>query len=236
MRSLKKIYDNHKNGIIFTLCFHIIVFIILNISQFRIKQEFKEAEIIISFPEAILDEEIQPKDDQKRTNTNVQKSHTTNIASNRATNNENDAVTREYLDELEKARNLVNDVSRQLSKEIPTIDDLKMPEEKTAGLDPDSIMKKLYSGNSNVEYYLENRYHIVLPIPVYLAQNSGVVTVNIVVNADGKVINAEPEAGSNIPEIMLSYAKTAALRTRFNAESNSGTIQKGYIKYTFVAQ
>ena len=31
-----------------------------------------------------------------------------------------------------------------------------MPEETTDGLDPDSIINKLYSGDSNVEYYLEN--------------------------------------------------------------------------------
>lgn len=236
MSSLKYIYNNYKNGIIFTLCFHIVVFIILNICQFRIKQEFQEPEIIISFPETIIEEEIQTKDNQSEKNNNVQNLHSTNIASNMATNNENDAVNNEYLEELEKARNLVKDVNRQLSKEIPTIDDLQMPEENTTGLDPDSIMKKLYSGNSNIEYYLENRYHVVLPIPVYLAQNSGVVTVNIDVNANGKVIKAEPKANDNIPEIMLSYAKTAALRTRFNTNQNSNTIQKGYIKYTFVAQ
>src|SRR5690606_11407736 len=98
------------------------------------------------------------------------------------------------------------------------------------------IMKQQYSGDSNVEYYLENRYHLQLPIPVYLAQTGGTVQVNIVVDASGRVLIAEPVIKENISDQLLSYAKTAALRTRFNQLNNSNIKQNGYIIYRFVAQ
>lgn len=233
MLKLRKLYSDHKNGIIFTLLFHIVVFLMLNIGQFRIKQEFKETEMIIDFPfEPIAEPIVQQQENIEKSNySSVQQ---TNIASNRATSNKN-IFDKQLQRELEEAQDLVSRVSKQLQKEIPTIDNLKMPEETTEGLDPDSIMNKLYSGNSNVEYFLENRYHIRLPIPVYLSQYEGFVTVNIVVDIKGQVISAEP-TNSNLNEQLLSYAKTAALRTRFNPDNKATKNQTGYIKYHFIAQ
>lgn len=234
MLKLRKLYSEHKNGIIFTLVFHIFIFLMLNIGQFRIKQEFKEPEIIIDFPfEAQAEPIVQQQETIEENNySSVQQ---TNIASNKATNNNKNILNEQLQRELEQAQDLVNRVSRQLQKEIPTIHDLKMPEETTEGLNPDSIMNKLYSGNSNVEYFLENRYHIRLPIPVYLSQYEGIITINIVVDLNGQVISAEP-TNSNLNEQLLSYAKTAALRTRFNPDNKADKRQTGYIKYHFIAQ
>ncbi|MGF7139348.1 hypothetical protein [Roseimarinus sediminis] len=227
------IYNKYKNGIIFTLVFHIVVFILLNISQFKIKQEFVEAEILIDLPE-IADPEILQQESE-RTPEQGPSLLKTNVASNRAIENPDQSVDQEYLKELEAARNLVKEVSEQLSRDIPTIDDLQMPEETSEGMDPDSILKKLYTGDSNVEYFLDNRYHTVLPIPVYLTQHAGTVTVDIEVAASGKVIRAEPRLNDQVNRLMLSYAKTAALRTRFNSVG-ANSVQSGYIRYHFIAQ
>jgi hypothetical protein len=238
MSWISRQYNNHKNGIIISLVFHIILLVFLNISQFNIKQEYgEEAEIIISFPEVLLEQpETEAQEQQQAEEPLYSTERLTNIASNRAANQENETFDEEYLKELEQAQNLVKDVSSQLSKEIPTFDDLQIPEETSEGMDPDSIMNKLYSGNSNVEYFLENRYHVRLPIPVYLAQYGGTVTVNIVVDQQGRVIKADPLIGNNVQEQLLSYAKTAALRTRFNPDSQAESRQTGYIRYIFVAQ
>ena len=233
MRRIKEIYHAYRNGIIVTLAFHILVFIILNISQFRNKKEFKESELFIDFTEPIVQEKQIQKDE---TNNNKEAiSSRTNIASNRAANSNNKVFDAEYQKELEKARELVKDVSKQLSKDIPTIDDLKMPVEKSEGINPDSIMNKLYSGDSNVEYYLKGRYHVELPIPVYLSQYGGTVKVNIIVDGNGTVVSVEIPDGQTSNEQLLSYAKTAAIRTKFNP-SNSEPRQKGYIIYHFIAQ
>ena len=236
MSKLKEIYNESKNGIIITLVFHIIVFIILNIGQFRIKKEFTEDELIIDFP--VEDFETQPPSQELNTKEQIHQTNNraTNIASNRSANNEQKQLDQAILDEIERARELLKDVSRQLSKDIPTIDDLKMPEKTSEGLDRDSLLKNLYSGESNVEYSLENRYHVRLPIPVYLSQYGGLVRVIIIVDNKGNVISAEPQTENNLPEQLLSYAKTAALRTKFNAAENAPLKQSGYIQYKFIAQ
>lgn len=232
MNRLKATYLKHRNGIIITLIFHIIVFALLNISQFRKKMHFEETAILFEFPFEQIIEPTQEHEQQGDAPINPQQ---TNLASNRAF--QNNQQSDPALDrELEQARELLKDVSKQLSKEIPTVDNLKMPVKTSAGMDPDSIMKQQYSGDSNVEYYLENRYHLQLPIPVYLAQTGGTVQVNIVVDASGRVIIAEPVINGNITDQLLSYAKTAALRTRFNQLNNSNIKQNGYIIYRFVAQ
>ncbi len=236
MSKLKEIYNESKNGIIITLVFHIVVFIVLNIGQFRIKKEFIEDELIIDFPDEYFEMPQAAQEINKTEQINQSNSQITNNASNRATSNEQKQLDQAILDELERARELVQDVSRQLSKEIPTVDDLQMPEKTSEGLDPDSLLKNLYSGESNVEYSLENRYHIRLPIPVYLSQYGGLVRVNIVVDTKGNVISAEPQNTNNLPEQLLSYAKTAALRTKFNASGNAPSRQAGYIQYRFIAQ
>lgn len=234
MKEIKFLYQKYKDGVIFTLAFHVLIFAILNISEFRIKKEFVEPEIIIDFPQEALVETPEQKFENDENLTSNRHSEQTNVASNKAANQLNDFFNEEYQRELEQAQNLAKDVSQQLSKDIPTIDDLKMPEETTENIDPDSIMNKLYSGESNIEYYLENRYHLRLPIPVYLSHHGGIVKVNIEVDNSGKVLSAEPEGNTN--RTLLSYAKTAALRTEFNAVSPRNEKQKGYIIYTFIAQ
>jgi len=101
---------------------------------------------------------------------------------------------------------------------------------------PDDFKDKIYTGESNIEYFLEKRYHIKLPVPVYLAQDGGKVKVEIVVDQMGNVIKAEPVVTPTLSEQILSYAKTAALRTKFNSDTNAPAEQKGYITYTFIPQ
>ena len=112
-----------------------------------------------------------------------------------------------------------------------------MPEETTEGMDPDSIKNTIYSGESNIHYFLENRYHLRLPIPVYLAQGGGLVVVDIVVNRRGKVIQADVKNSGDLKDPMLEiYARQAAQRTVFNTDESAPAQQKGTISYTFVAQ
>lgn len=235
---LYRIYREHINGVIATLLFHIAIMIILLLSNFKIKQEFVESEMIIDFGEPIIEEAIE---EEKQSETSQEANGTdaiqqTNVASNRsaATSKSSDKFfDQDYYDELEKAKQLAQDVSSQLSKEIPTIDNLKMPEETQPEKD-ENINN--FSGDSNIEYYLENRHHTRLPIPVYLAQVGGTVTVAIKVDRKGKVISADINDTNGIDELMLSYAKTAALRTKFNADPNAPNPQSGKIIYHFIAQ
>ena len=112
-----------------------------------------------------------------------------------------------------------------------------MPVETTEGMEPDSINNVVYTGESNIVYYLENRYHRSLPIPVYLAQGGGKVIVDIKVNRNGKVVEAEPRKNRSISDDQIYlYAKAAALRTLFNSDMQAPEIQSGTIHYTFIPQ
>lgn len=101
----------------------------------------------------------------------------------------------------------------------------------------EEIENEVYSGESNIVYYLENRYHLRLPIPVYLAQSGGVVIVDITVDRNGRVTQANPRSNPSIrDELIYIYAKAAASRTVFNTDQNAPNPQKGTIHYTFIAQ
>jgi hypothetical protein len=232
MNWIMKFYRENINGIIFTLIFHIIVFLLLYISQFKVKNQFSEPEIIIDF--SIIEEEPVQQELENNEQSEYPQSRTTNVASNRSATKQDQSIDEQYQKELEDAQRLVKDVSRQLSKEIPTVNDLRMPD--AAEADPMKIKDKMYTGESNIQYFLENRFHTKLPIPVYLAQGGGKVRVNIKVDRAGKVISADPVVEPQLSEQVLSYAKTAALRSTFNPDNNAPQPQSGFIVYHFIPQ
>jgi len=159
------------------------------------------------------------------------------LAQNNTTSSTYEFFDDDYLKELNDAKKLASNVNDQLAKEKVKLEDIKMPVETTEGMNPDSIKNIVYSGESNIVYYLENRYHTSLPIPIYLAQGGGKVIIEITVDQNGKVIQAKLQSGQRIKdEQLINYATSAALQTLFNADSNAPSPQKGTIHYNFVAQ
>jgi len=242
-----KIYKRNIYGVIGTLVFHIFVVLAFLLADVDMKGSTKEEILIIEFPdvpEMIQPEEIEQEQEMinESESDNTEYLQRTNAASNQlasenTTTSAEEFFDDEYLKEIEAAKKLVSDVSNQLSKEIIDINEIEMPVETTEGLTPDSIKNVIYAGESNITYYLENRYHISLPIPLYLAQGGGKVIVDIVVNNQGKVVRAIPRKNNNIrDEQIFLYAEAASLRTIFNMDANAVSGQKGTIHYTFIAQ
>ncbi|WP_299576041.1 hypothetical protein [uncultured Sunxiuqinia sp.] len=245
MSKIKKLYKENIYGIIGTLCFHILLVSSFLLAEVNLKGEVKEEPIILDFTdmeeleEPVVEELAEEKEDE---NTPANETEQTQ-ASSRSNQAVNDAPMKdpffdeEYQKEIAEAQKLVADVNKQLAKEVKQLEEFAMPEETTEGMDPDSIKNTIYSGESNIHYFLENRYHLRLPIPVYLAQGGGLVVVDIVVNPRGKVIQAEVRKNANLKDPMLEvYAKQAAERTVFNTDKSAPAQQKGTISYTFVAQ
>ncbi len=237
-----KIYRRNIYGVIGTLIFHILLFSAFLLSDIQLKEKAKEEAIVIEFPEDITEpEENIPKNDESLPS-NESNSRMSNVASNqlakeKSTKSIDEFLDENYLKEVEAAKKLRSDVKNQLSKETVDMDDIKMPVQKTEGMNPDSIKNVIYAGESNITYYLENRYHLSLPIPVYLSQSGGKVIVDIEVNRNGKVTNATTRESKNaLNEQLYIYARAAALQTVFNADSNAPVSQKGSIHYNFVAQ
>ena len=228
-----------------TLVFHIVLLSAFLLAEVEMKGNVAEEELLIEFPEELLnepelpEEELQPEEimpNDPSSDFSEPQSSRTNQASKQIMESE-EFFDEDYTKEVEAARRLSQNVREQLSKETVDLDDIEMPVETTEGMEPDSVKNVIYAGESNIVYYLENRYHLRLPIPVYLARGGGKVVVDIVVNRQGRVTEAEPQNNSSVrDEKIFLYAKAAALRTVFNADPQAPDLQKGTIHYTFIAQ
>jgi hypothetical protein len=226
-----------------TLIFHILLVGVFILAEMDIKREMHEDAILIDFPleepeEQVMEEEIPDRENQSVQQANARSNipSSANPVTNRASSRER-FFDESYEQEIENARRLVSDVNQQLAREIPDLSKIRMPEEVTEGMDPDSIRNIIYTGDSNIEYDLANRYHVRLPIPIYLAKGGGTVVVDITVNRQGRVVSASPRRSGSVSDpLIIMYAEAAALRTLFNNDPSAPVNQKGTIRYTFVAQ
>jgi hypothetical protein len=249
MLNIKELYRKNVYGVMGTLIFHILLIGGLLLAELKINGKIeKEEPIAIDFAapeEMIINKQAQSESESKKNQEQHSGSEQVNknnqgAGSNRAVN---DAIKKDkffdagYKRDIEDAEKMVADVNNQLSKKVPPVKKYAMPEVTTEGQDRDSIKNTVYSGKSNIHYSLENRYHVRLPIPVYLTKNGGTITIDIQVDRNGKVIKAEARPVNNANDPMLSvYATQAAENTLFNSESKAPVIQKGTITYRFVAQ
>ncbi|QIA08448.1 hypothetical protein [Draconibacterium halophilum] len=197
-----ELYRRNVYGVIGTLVFHILLFSAFLLADVNIKGNTIEEAILIEFPEELLEQEmIEPETLEENTDqaSSQENSNTrTNIASNRTATENTTTSTEEffdddYLKEVEAAKQLVSNVNQNLAKETVDLSDIEMPVETTEGMDRDSIKNVIYAGESNIVYHLENRFHLSLPVPVYLSQGGGTVVVDIVVNRQGRWLRPYPE-------------------------------------------
>ena len=226
--------------------FHIILVAAFLLAEVEMKGNIKDEPLLIEFPDILPEEEeIVPEKEkaeelaapETRSTNNLTNAAYNRLAVEKSTTSKDKFFDEDYLKEVNDAKKLVSNVNNQLSKEKVNMDDIKMPVETTEGMNPDSIKNVIYTGESNIVYYLENRYHLSLPIPVYLTQGGGKIIIEIVVDRQGKVIQATPKAGQKIrDEQIIVYAQTAALRTLFNADPKAPSGQRGTIHYNFIAQ
>lgn len=96
-----------------------------------------------------------------------------------------------------------------------------------------------YYGNGgsggNGDYQLGNRKALSRPKPAYNCNEEGLVIVAIEVDRNGKVIKATPgvKGSTNTAACLLTQAKIAAMKTKWQADSKAGSKQIGIIKYRF---
>ena len=85
------------------------------------------------------------------------------------------------------------------------------------------------------DYNLGNRKPLSKPKPDYICNEEGLVVVRIEVDRTGKVIKATPgvKGSTNTAQCLLTQAKAAALKTRWQADSKAQSKQVGTIKYRF---
>jgi hypothetical protein len=249
MLNIKELYRKNVYGVMGTLIFHILLIGGFLLAELKINGKIeKEDPITIDFAapdEMAITRQAQPEQESRKNQEQHSESEQVNSNDHGAGSNRaiNDAIKKDkffdasYKRDIETAEKMVADVNKQLSKKVPPVKKYAMPEVTTEGQNRDSIKNTIYSGKSNIHYSLENRYHVRLPIPVYLTKGGGLITVDIQVDRSGRVIKAEARPVSNAADPMLSvYATQAAESTLFNFEPKAPSVQKGTITYKFVAQ
>lgn len=104
--------------------------------------------------------------------------------------------------------------------------------------DGDATSSKYYGNTgsgSNGDYNLAGRKALSKPKEQPDCQEEGTVVVRITVNKNGEVIKAEPgvKGSTNTAPCLLKPAKEAALKTKWNSDSNAPAFQVGTIIYKF---
>jgi hypothetical protein len=247
MENLFRLYRDNINGIIATLVIHLVVLVCLLFAELRNNMDLPSDALFVD----LVPEEVKlPNPDKEKLELGNQ-----SLALNggkSGANNSNRAVNlgdqsgrtsgdpffdKEYAREVAEAKKLESDVNKNLAKKVPVIGDIPMPVASTEGMTRDEVKRSTFKGKSNIHYLLGNRYHLQLPIPVYLAQGGGEVVVDIVVNRNGDVLSATPRVPVNLNDpTILAYAKQAAEKTLFNPSSSAPEKERGTITYLFVAQ
>ncbi|MFK5958253.1 MAG: energy transducer TonB [Lutibacter sp.] len=90
-------------------------------------------------------------------------------------------------------------------------------------------------GGGTGDYNLGNRKPLSRPKPNYICNEEGLVVVSIEVDVNGKVIKATAgvKGSTNTAQCLLSQAKEAALKTKWQPDKKAPSKQVGTIKYRF---
>ena len=96
----------------------------------------------------------------------------------------------------------------------------------------------MYQGPTRVFYFLENRHHLKLPLPIYKCENAGTVVLDIIVERNGRISSwsINEEASSTSDPCLIEAATGTLKRTLFNPDRNAPKKQSGSITYQFVKQ
>ncbi|HKL07733.1 MAG TPA: TonB family protein [Bacteroidales bacterium] len=109
---------------------------------------------------------------------------------------------------------------------------------KTGSTESDNYSDLNSSGNNGINYSLDGRNPESLPKPEYNYQMEGKVVVEITVNRDGDVTDANPgvKGSTTLEATLLAAAKKAALKAKFDRKPDAPAFQKGTITYYFRLQ
>lgn len=181
--------------------------------------------------EKMLQEEI-PQD--KRKNIAVNKANQQEKNEHTQTQIKEQQTEEEYRQELIKNAIGDQDYEKYIENkpEWEEQGDITVPENNT----PQKVEKKVYTGPSNIIFYLDNREIKYIDVPVYLCQGSADITVKIVVAANGLVKRAQidEQQSSSMNECYTEAALKAAQTAIFTGGGPES--QTGKITFHFVAQ
>lgn len=242
-------FEEHKNGIIGTLVFHIIVLLVLIIIEITTNVKPGEESVIIDFREDVEMLEDMLKDIEKMQELT-------------------DLYGEDFLKELRKEIRVKQKVEveeidhekyeNQVREEIYGSEDERANkswhENKLISLEEmrDKLEKEKENNNeqnneppkheksirTDINWELTGRNCLKMPNPEYRCEGSGTVSVGILVDQNGKVLDVKIDAESSSADDFCLYKTSVnyAMKARFNTDPDSPARQSGTITYDFIAQ
>jgi len=233
-------------GILGTVSFHLVLLIVFFLFKIKTTAPEQETGILVQFQDIKQVEQEKPeKKEEKKLDKQYERIARSNIGVNVANKLEKEINTKAYESQLKQElyNQRPEDRTREYLNELENKLQRKKPAQGEEGIEPASNpapdkKQKPYTGPTNIYYNLPGRHARYLAVPVYLCEGSGKVTLNIIVNQEGQVSDANFARESSTVDDPCLYdaAEKAALNTLFNIDMKAASSQHGTITYHFVAQ
>ncbi|HHV40510.1 MAG: hypothetical protein RBR62_01560 [Bacteroidales bacterium] len=231
-----------KTGVYLTVIVHLVALIVILSAQISSLVR-KESSFVLDFSQQEKWEEEQRKEQMRaeisegldeliseiqRQTRNVAVDATQRNRMLRDDRHKDPAEVYKEAEELQKRLDAARrEIEEQTGPEVPVANKKDEKEEKA----------KPYTGPAVLEYSLEGRKAIKLPIPVYKCLGGGDVTVAIQVDRSGIVKRvAIVQDFSSQDRCLQEFALRAAGLSRFTASEQAPPLQPGEIVYRFIPQ
>lgn len=251
MEKVLDFIERHKEGLLGTIIIHLVVVTVILIMKINTIQNKESALTVNLLSEEQVQELLDPEENKEQiqnkpiyTPAEREYLQARNIGTNEADRKASDRID-QMVNDIKNELNIkdpspseMKSTSSQSSPSEDALPDKTVKEEKTKITRSTTGIRTFYKGPTTVSYYLEGRYDVRLPIPVYKCQGNGKVVMDIEVNQEGYIVKFEIDrARSNIPEdCIMETAEKAARTTRFNAVSSGPSTQHGSLTYIFIGQ
>jgi hypothetical protein len=240
---MRSFFINNINGILGTLVFHLLIIAIFMAARLSSVNQDDTSGIMINFDMAELPDIEIPKPE---TRTAFEQYLDNVLRSNMAVNEAEERPLPDQFKNLDasETRELDQRVAEILQKasagqmpvlpEFPEISmEVNKPEEKK-----EQKKAEPYTGPTNIYYNLQGRRALWLPVPIYKCPDKGIVTVDVLVNQLGNVVQARVNKNpvNFNEECLFEAAISAALKARFDQNAGAPTRQAGTITFHFQPQ
>lgn len=245
-KGLIRFFKENRVAILYTLIVHLVILIIMIFVKVEGLKKDRELGIELEFEEKTIEELLAEEEADVPAEWLEELMRQRELSSNRAVNlNAEDQLSqdistddyvKDLLDQIEEAR---NEEDRDKLEELQAI--LATADYVPPSADEEEETNN-YAGPTTITFeFLEepvSRGKVMLTVPVYRCQGSGVVKVEVAVAPDGSVREArvlEPIVGSD-KVCFADAALSAAQSSRFRIELSGPDRHKALITYTFIAQ
>ena len=238
--NFRDFFEENITGILATIVFHLLLFIVFLVIKISASSSFVESEILIDFSESEeLFEPEEKRNDEKNEDMKgfeevYEQMQGRNIAVNVKEQFKEEISTNKYVEQIMDEYDI-----EDLNPDVPFDDLLSYEEIKTDKAEDTDINETgTYSGITNILYDVEGRTGKYIHIPVYKCEGGGKVVVDIAVNQKGKVVDAAiNKTFTEVHGLCLNNAAiSAAYRSVFNIDFNAPLRQHGTITYIFIPQ